>query len=141
MGKIGRLIDDLEARIVEPAEERRRREYRDFLVRLTSEEFSWLTAPGDQAVELVACPAHGPGCDCLGEERGARAAEAYPALYEEEARRWAALMSRREEILARDPYRPTPADRQRSMEQSMARQRASTERNRRIAAQDERSAT
>lgn len=74
----------------------------ELLSRLTDEELWWLAEPLEQAAALVECPDH-PQHDCACPERGLRASEASPGLYDEAGRRWRALCERWEEILAREP--------------------------------------
>lgn len=85
----------------------------EFLKRLTFEELEWLVEPSREAEMLVECPIHGPGCQCTNEERRQRAREEHPRLHEESERRNRALLERSEEILAREPYQETPANRRR----------------------------
>jgi len=110
---IDRRLGRLEGRIKVPEDELRERAYREFLRRLTDEESEWLGEPSREAEMRVECPLHNPGCNCTNEQRRQRAREEHPELHEEYTRRWESLYERREEILAREPYQETPADRRR----------------------------
>ncbi len=114
MGSIKRRrLEALEGQTKVPEDELRERVYREFLRRLTDEESEWLSEPSREAEMLVVCPIHGPGCHCTNEERRQRARVAHPELHEEFERRNRALLERREQIMAREPYQETSADRRR----------------------------
>ena len=100
---LNRRLGALEEQVKVPEEELRARAYREFLRRLTDEEFDWLCEPGAEAEMLVECPIHGPGCGCRNEERRLRAHEEQPELMAESQRRNDALLKRAEEIMAREP--------------------------------------
>lgn len=133
MGIIGRRLGRLEEKLGTPEDERKAWAHREFLKRLTSEELSWLLEPGYEAASRVPCPRFEPvRCDCLCIPRAERGYEAHPELEEERARRWKHLYDRREEIFAREPdTRETQVEREKRKAESLARQKASAERNRR----------
>lgn len=113
MGSIDRRLGRLEVLIKLPEDELRERAYRELLRRLNPEESAWLGAPLSEAEALVECPLHGPGCACTNEPCRQRAREEHPELHAEFKRRNKSLLDRAEEIMRREPYRETSADRRR----------------------------
>lgn len=99
MGTIERRLAALEGAFGTTEEKLQRQASREFLGSLSDEERDWILEPAAKAERWVACPLHGPRCDCSNEPRQQRGVDDHPELLAEYEERSAAAYKRYLEYL------------------------------------------